>query len=197
MRGKCAYEASKQTLQRFVIAILSIYLVEQLLYSESEATVIFHGFHFVAFCFPLVGSIIADSWLGKFKTIFYFSLVYACGSILIMLASIGPLNLPDRTLTTVGLFIVAVGTGAIKTSVMPFGAEQFVLPQHQKHLIKYYSIFYFLITFGGLLSTTVTPLLRKHLNCFGKDSCYPLAFGLPAAFMLTSLGRVIKSMYRE
>lgn len=168
--------------------------MEQLLYSESEATVIFHGFHFVAFCFPLVGSVIADSCLGKFKTIFYFSLVYTCGSILITLASIGPLHLPDRVLTVVGLFTVAVGTGAIKTSVMPFAAEQFVLPQHHKHLVQFYSMFYFLITFGGLLSTTVTPLLRKHLSCFGRDSCYPLAFGLPAVFMLTSLGTLIKAI---
>lgn len=153
---------------------------------------IFHGFHFVAFCFPLIGSMIADSWLGKFKTIFYFSLVYAFGSTLVTLASIGPLNLPDRTLTVAGLFIIAVGTGAIKTSIMPFGAEQFILPQQQNYLATFYSIFYFLITFGGLLSTTVTPLLRKHIECFGKSSCYPLAFGLPAIFMLLSVGRKVQ-----
>lgn len=162
--------------------------MEQLLFSESEATVIFHGFHFVAFCFPLLGSIIADGWLGKFKTIFYFSLIYACGSTLVALASIEPLNLPNRTFTVLGLFIIAIGTGAIKTSVLPFGAEQFVLPQQQKHLAAFYSMFYFFITFGGLLSTTVTPLLRRHIYCFGKDSCYPLAFGLPAIFMLMSVG---------
>lgn len=163
--------------------------MEQLLYNENEASVIFHSFHFVAFCFPLVGSVIADSWLGKFKTIFYFSLVYVCGSIFITLASIGPLNLPNRTLTVSGLFIIAIGTGAIKTSVMPFGAEQFVLPQQQKQLATFYSVYYFFITFGGLLSTTVTPLLRKHLDCFGKDSCYSAAFGLPAIFMLLSVGK--------
>lgn len=99
------------------------------------------------------------------------------------------LQLPNRTLTVLGLFTIAIGTGAIKTSVMPFGAEQFVLPQQQKQLLGFYSMFYFFITFGGLLSTTVTPLLRKHVHCFGNDTCYALAFGLPAVFMLMAVGR--------
>lgn len=32
----------------------------------------------------------------------------------------------------------------------------------------------------------ITPILRKDVHCFGQDSCYPLAFGLPAILMLTA-----------
>lgn len=169
--------------------------MEQLLYSENEATVIFHSFHFVAFSFPLIGSIIADSWLGKFKTIFYFSLVYVSGSILVTLASIPRLSLPNMV-TVAGLFVIAIGTGGIKTSAMPFGAEQFVLPQQQEQLAAFYSMFYFFTTFGGLLSTAVTPLLRRHLVCFGKESCYPAAFGVPAVFMLMSVGKECATVFK-
>ena len=30
----------------------------------------------------------------------------------------------------------------------------------------------------------ITPILRQDVHCFGQESCYPLAFGLPAALML-------------
>ena len=39
-----------------------------------------------------------------------------------------------------------------------------------------------------MLSMFITPVLRQNVHCFGQDSCYPLAFGLPAALMVIALG---------
>lgn len=168
---------------------MTLYLVEQLLYDDNKATVIYHSFSLVGAAFPIVGSIVADSWLGKFKSICYFSFLYLLGYVLISLAAIVPLNLPARELTILGLIITSIGSGIYKPSVMPLGADQFVLPQQQNHLKNYFGLFFFLTTFGGLLSTLISPLLRKHVSCFGEDTCYPFAFGLPAILMLISIGK--------
>lgn len=163
-------------------------MVNQLTYTDSEATVIYHSVSFLATASPIIGSVIADSWLGKFKTICYFSVVYMLGYVLLSVAAIAELTMPHRELTITGLAILACGGGVFKPSIMPLGADQFVLPQQQKQLKDYYGIFYFLITFGGLISSLISPVLRKHVSCFGSD-CYPFAFGLPALLTLSSVGK--------
>ena len=36
---------------------------------------------------------------------------------------------------------------------------------------------------GSLISTFLTPIFREDVKCFGDDTCYSLAFGVPAALM--------------
>ena len=35
----------------------------------------------------------------------------------------------------------------------------------------------------GPISTILTPILREDVECFGEDTCYSLAFGIPAILM--------------
>uniref|UniRef100_A0A6G3MEB5 Solute carrier family 15 member 2 (Trinotate prediction) n=1 Tax=Henneguya salminicola TaxID=69463 RepID=A0A6G3MEB5_HENSL len=51
---------------------------------------------------------------------------------------------------------------------------------------SYFSVFYFSINLGSLVSMIITPILRSDVQCFGED-CYFLAFGLPAALMILSI----------
>jgi len=56
-----------------------------------------------------------------------------------------------------------------------FGGNQF--ESGQKEMAEsFFSIFYATITFGKLLATILSPMLRSNVKCFGKD-CYLLAFG--------------------
>lgn len=48
-------------------AILSLFLVNALRLSQGNATIIYHVFAMLCYFFPVIGAIIADSWLGKFK----------------------------------------------------------------------------------------------------------------------------------
>ncbi len=89
----------------------------------------------------------------------------------------------------VGLFIIAVGTGGIKPCVSAFGGDQFVRPQQERQLEQFFSVFYFSINAGSLISTYVTPYLREKVHCFGDESCFPLAFGVPAILMIVALGK--------
>ncbi|XP_031550604.1 solute carrier family 15 member 1-like [Actinia tenebrosa] len=167
-------------------AILVIYLTHMLKMDDDSATAVYHTFNMLCYFSPLLGAILADSWLGKYKTILYVSIIYAIGNIVVAVTSI-PAILAKVKLTGVmiGLLLIAVGTGGIKPCVSAFGGDQFTASQ-ERLLQSFFSIFYFAINLGSLLSMIITPILRGDVNCFG-NSCYPLAFGVPALLMITSV----------
>lgn len=166
-------------------AILPIYLTSWLGFTEDAATTIIHTFNFAAYLFTLPGGIMSDSWLGKFKTIFYLSIVYACGSLVLALTSFPRItgNPPHWWGAMIGLTLIVIGTGGIKPCVSSFGGDQFK-PTQLAMISVFFSWFYWSINAGSMLSMFITPVLRQNVHCFGEDSCYPLAFGLPAALMV-------------
>lgn len=168
-------------------AILSLYLRDKLNYTDNGATVIYHMFTMFAYFFPLLGAMIADGWLGRFRTIFYLSLVYATGTILISLSAMPPINLPQKEFTIIALLLIAFGTGGIKPCVSAFGGDQFKLPQQERYLGYFFSLFYFAINAGSLISTFLSPILRADVHCFGDQDCYSLAFGIPGILMIVSI----------
>eukprot|EP00102_Acyrthosiphon_pisum_P019427 XP_016656637.1 PREDICTED: solute carrier family 15 member 2 [Acyrthosiphon pisum] len=72
------------------------------------------------------------------------------------------------------------------------------MTDQEDRLQMYFSIFYFTINLGSLLSSSITPELRKSVQCFGKDSCFPLAFGAPALPMMISIVLFVsaKNLYK-
>ena len=73
----------------FKLAILALYLADGLGFAENTASALYHGFILLAYTAPLFGALLADSLLGKFRTIFYISIVYAIGQIVLTIASVG------------------------------------------------------------------------------------------------------------
>lgn len=170
----------------FSSAILFLYLTKKLSYDDDTATVIFHASAMSLYLCSLFGAIIADSWWGKFKTIFWLSLVYAIGSTIVAVGSFEPWKLPAKDFTIIGLVLISIGSGGIKPCVAVFGGEQFKLPEQVNQLLKFFSIFYFSINFGSVLTTIITPLLTN-LHCFGMSKCFVAGFGLPAVLMFLSI----------
>ena len=68
-------------------------------------------------------------------------------------------------------------------NVSAFGGDQFKLPEQERQLQTFFSVFYFAINAGSLISTILTPQIREDVECFGDDTCYSLAFGIPAILM--------------
>lgn len=85
--------------------------------------------------------------------------------------------------------MISIGTGGIKPCVSSFGGDQFVLPQQALQLQRFFSIFYFSINAGSLISTFFTPILRNNVKCFNQETCFPLAFGTPSVLMIISIGK--------
>jgi POT family proton-dependent oligopeptide transporter len=135
---------------------------------EAQATETYHWFKAACYAIPLFGAMLSDIWLGKFKTIMFFSLVYCLGFLVMVFDQ-------TRLGLYLGLSLVALGSGAIKPCVSANLGDQF--GKTNEHLMaKCYSFFYFSINFGAFISPLLTPiLLEKHSP--------QLAFGLPAAMM--------------
>ncbi|XP_060881266.1 peptide transporter family 2-like isoform X2 [Metopolophium dirhodum] len=169
--------------------ILVLYLSTILNYTDDESTMIYHGFIFLSYFMPLFGAILADSYWGKFKTIIRLSIVYAIGNAILTGASMANSFTLDsqRFITIVGLICIALGTGGIKPCCYTFGGEQFQLPEQQDQLSQFFRRFLTGVYIGSLISTFLTPELRKNAQCFGRDTCFPLAFGLLSLLMTTAI----------
>uniref|UniRef100_A0A8C7FIS0 Solute carrier family 15 member 2 n=1 Tax=Oncorhynchus kisutch TaxID=8019 RepID=A0A8C7FIS0_ONCKI len=168
-------------------AVLTLYFINYLHWDPNLSTAVYHAFSSLCYFTPVLGALIADSWLGKFKTIIYLSVVYVIGHIV---KSVGAIpSVGDSTihivLSMVGLILIAFGTGGIKPCVAAFGGDQFD-EEHTNERRKFFSIFYMSINGGSVLSTLITPILRGDVQCFGGD-CYALAFGVPAILMVIAL----------
>ncbi|KAL7748810.1 hypothetical protein RI367_005723 [Sorochytrium milnesiophthora] len=169
-------------------AVLFVFLTGYLHFSADTATALQHTFIMSAYFCTLIGGVISDSYLGKFRTIVYLSLVYSVGNIVLSITSIpgvtGSTN-PHWWGAALGLALLAFGTGGIKPCVSAFGGDQFH-PSQTKEIAAFFSMFYFAVNSGSMLSTIVTPILRNNFHCFGRQDCFPLAFGIPSILMLVS-----------
>jgi dipeptide/tripeptide permease len=58
-------------------------------YPEETATVLFHSFVSLCYFAPILGATLADSFLGKFRTIFYLGIVYVIGELILTLGAVG------------------------------------------------------------------------------------------------------------
>ncbi|XP_042350019.1 solute carrier family 15 member 2 [Plectropomus leopardus] len=168
-------------------AVLTLYFLTYLHWDKDLSTAIYHAFSSLCYFTPIMGALIADSWLGKFKTIIYLSIVYVLGHVVKSVGAIPTVGNSNMHigLSMAGLILIAIGTGGIKPCVAAFGGDQFD-EEHVSERQKFFSIFYMSINAGSLLSTVITPILRSDVQCFGGD-CYALAFGVPAALMLVAL----------
>ncbi|OBS59812.1 hypothetical protein A6R68_09061, partial [Neotoma lepida] len=179
-------------------ALLVLYFRNFIGWDDDLSTTIYHTFAALCYLTPILGALIADSWLGKFKTIISLSIVYTIGQAVISVSSINDLTdhnhdgTPDVlpvhvALSMIGLVLIAIGTGGIKPCVSAFGGDQFEEGQ-EKQRNRFFSIFYLAINAGSLLSTIITPTLRvQQCGIHSQQACYPLAFGVPAALMAVSL----------
>lgn len=137
-------------------------------YNAANASMVFMG---LSYAFSFFGGWIADTMLGRFRTIILFFLVYGVGFVFLPLLSPGDhfqaVNMqtkltlpgiclaPNSTNSTpfvvsptgappymspfkencawlvyIVLAIVAIGTGAVKANISPFGADQVIIQEH-------------------------------------------------------------------
>jgi len=137
--------------------------------SAGESKTYFHLFVSAVYFTPIIGALLSDIWLGKYRTILYFSMLY-CAGFFVLSADNTRLGLG------VGLILIAVGSGVIKPCVSANVGDQF--GKTNKHLMaKVYGWFYFSINVGAFVSTILCPILL--------DKYSPrVAFGVPCIFMV-------------
>jgi proton-dependent oligopeptide transporter, POT family len=149
-------------------AILTIFMVDYLKMTETEASTWYHNFGNAVYFLPIVGAFLSDLFLGKYRTILTLSLVYCAGHLVLALNE-------SQTGLLWGLSLIAIGSGGIKPCVSAHVGDQF--NERNKALVnKVFNLFYFAINFGSFFSTLLIPFL---LNSYGPG----VAFGLPGVLM--------------
>ncbi|KAL1964580.1 hypothetical protein VTN77DRAFT_6877 [Rasamsonia byssochlamydoides] len=137
-------------------------------------------FQFWCYVTPIIGAIIADQYLGKYKTIMVFCIVYLVGLLILLFTSL-PVSLEHGAGLggfIVSIIIIGLGTGGIKSNVAPLIADQYT---RRKMAIKttakgerviidpaitvqrIYMIFYACINIGSL-SLLATPYMERDVG---------------------------------
>jgi solute carrier family 15 oligopeptide transporter 1 len=164
--------------------ILILYLTNYHGLSEDNSTGLYHVFATLCFFKSIVGAIVADAYIGQYKTIVIFSVVYCVGELIVLVVAIESLFKPNLPITLIGLLLVAMGTGCVSSCVPAFGANQFSNDQ-QHYVTPYFSVYFFVYNIGATLGIVITPMLRNDVKCFNKD-CWAAAVGLPTVLIILS-----------
>lgn len=171
-----ANEAAERFSYYGMKTILVIFMTQYLLgangaldpMGDEEAKGWYHTFNAAVYYTPILGAILSDWLLGKYRTILLLSVVYCFGHLALALDE-------TRFGLSIGLALIAVGAGGIKPCVSAHVGDQFG-PQNAGLLEKVFFWFYFSINLGSTVSTLLTPWVLEH---YGPG----LAFGIPGALM--------------
>lgn len=182
MPGGIPFIVGNEAAERFSFygmkAILFVFMTKYLMASDhvsrevmndEDAKAYVHLFVASAYFFPVLGAIVSDWLFGKYKTILALSIVYCLGHLALALDE-------TRLGLTVGLTLIAIGSGGIKPCVSAHVGDQFG-PRNSYLLSKVFGWFYFSVNLGSFASTLLTP---KLLEWYGPS----VAFGVPGGLML-------------
>jgi POT family proton-dependent oligopeptide transporter len=162
-------------------SILTLYLARELYVHHPQfaanpaaaAKTHFHLFVAAVFALPMVGAVIADRLLGKYRTILWLSIVYASGNLVLAAGADSAWGV------WTGLGLIALGSGGIKPCVSAHVGDQFGRGNWFR-LRTIYQAFYFIINFGSFFAYLLIPLIWKHAGI-------RVAFGIPGVLMLASV----------
>ena len=175
------YIVANEAAERFSFygmrAILVVFMTQYLIGSSGELAVMpedeakgwFHLFVSAVYLTPLLGALLADGLLGKYRTIILLSLVYCAGHFSLAVDD-------TRIGLAIGLGLIALGAGGIKPCVSSHLGDQFGAT-NQGLLGRAFAWFYFAINLGAFASTLATPWLLEH---YGSS----VAFAVPGVLML-------------
>jgi POT family proton-dependent oligopeptide transporter len=137
-----------------------------------------HYFMAAVYASPILGAILSDWLLGKYRTIVSVSLFYCAGHAALALMDYPSITRIDpKWMLALGLALIALGAGGIKPCVTAHVGDQF--GKQNEHLIPtVFGWFYFSINFGATFSMLLTPWLLKTAG-FGPA----WAFGVPGVLM--------------
>ncbi len=148
---------------------------------DAEARGWYHLFISAVYITPLLGAVLADTLLGKYRTIIVLSLVYVAGHLALALDH-------TRLGLALGLGLIALGSGGIKPCVAAHLGDQF--GARNRHLLStVFGWFYFAVNLGAFVSMLMTPWLMQEQGAAA-------AFALPGVLMAVATLVFFAGRYR-
>ncbi|KAJ4805529.1 Protein NRT1/ PTR FAMILY 8.5 [Rhynchospora pubera] len=137
---------------------------------------------------PIVGAVLADTWWGSYMTVMVSLILYFLGMMGTTLSSLIPtadlfpscddkdsditrtpcnaVSAPHKLELYLCLFLIALGCGGVRSSLLPFGADQFIDTNHtdQPKKSSFFSWFYVCVIFGVISSGTVVVWVQENVS---------------------------------
>lgn len=137
-----------------VQAILAMYFVKQLGYSESESFYVFGSFSAFVYGFVWVGGWIGDNYFGAKRTILL-------GAIILMLSYVG-LALATHQTVFYALAGIIVGNALFKAN--PSSLVSKMYEKGDPALDSAMTLYYMAVNVGSMFSMALTPIIAQHLG---------------------------------
>ncbi|KZM22329.1 uncharacterized protein EKO05_0010317 [Ascochyta rabiei] len=152
---------------------------------------------FWVYCCPLLGAWIADTYLGRYKTILYSVIVAEIGHIILVVSAI-PAVLDNEkgalACFIIGLLVMGLGTGTFKPNISPLIVEQLetdrlqVVERKGERVIidpaitvtRVYNYFYLFINIGALAGQLGMVYAERYVGFY-------LSYLIPTVFFLLAL----------
>ncbi|XP_050229487.1 protein NRT1/ PTR FAMILY 6.3 [Mercurialis annua] len=134
-----------------------------------------------SFMLTLLGGFVADTFLGRYLTIAIFATVQAMGITILTISTIIPSLRPPKCHNETGciqasstqlnvlylaLYLTALGTGGLKSSVSGFGSDQFddKDDKERKQMSNFFGWFFFSINLGALAAVTILVYIQDNVG---------------------------------
>jgi POT family proton-dependent oligopeptide transporter len=173
-------------------ALLTLFLVNSLMFQEKEASIIYGGFLGLCYLTPMLGGFISDRFLGNRNCIMLGGLLMAVGQLFLFAsASIFPSNLElAKTLMYSALFIIIFGNGFFKPNISSMVGSLYPKTEKNK-LDTAFTIFYMGINLGAFLGQLLCPILGDVKDAGGVRDIYAFKYGFLAAAIAMLIGTLI------
>ena len=176
----CAYIIVNEFCERLtyysILGNLALYLTRELSI-ESESTDFYVNiFTALVYLTPLIGGYVADAYLGRYRTILLFIIIYAIGACTLSYSTFVHEynNNESSTIFVTSLLIVALGSGGIKPNVSTLGADQLENAHVAQSIIdRYFNYFYMSINVGAIISYTIIAYICQNVS-------FTIGFAIPA-----------------
>ncbi|CAL4996804.1 unnamed protein product [Urochloa decumbens] len=169
---------------------LVTYLTATMHLGNAESANVVTNFMGTSFMLCLLGGFVADSFLGRYLTIAIFTAVQASGVTILTISTAAPGLRPSQCVAKdatcdrasgaqlgvlyLALYLTALGTGGLKSSVSGFGSDQFdeTNPGEKNQMMRFFNWFFFFISLGSLLAVTVLVYVQDNLGRpWGYGAC--------------------------
>ncbi|XP_040382618.1 protein NRT1/ PTR FAMILY 6.3-like [Oryza brachyantha] len=169
---------------------LVTYLTATMHVGNAEAANVVTNFMGTSFMLCLLGGFVADSFLGRYLTIAIFTAVQASGVTILTISTAAPGLRPaacaagsaacerasgaQMGVLYLALYLTALGTGGLKSSVSGFGSDQFDESDsgEKSQMMRFFNWFFFFISLGSLLAVTVLVYVQDNLGRpWGYGAC--------------------------
>ncbi|MGN7819913.1 peptide MFS transporter [Chitinophaga varians] len=179
-------------------ALLTLFLVNALAFSEAESSYVYGGFLGLSYLTPMLGGYISDRYLGNRNCILLGGFIMGIGQLLMVLsAALYATNVDTAKLIVwVALFVIIIGNGFFKPNISSMVGQLY--PKNDSRLDAAFTIFYMGINTGAFLGMLICPLLGDvkvdNVRMVGAFKWGFLAAGI-AMFLGTVLFYFLKDKY--